>query len=342
TLFHLAAAHLANIQVARGELGAARQTHEQALVEAKSIGEPVSPLVALSHAGIGALRYEWNDLAAAEQHFNEGMAHARLWDQWESLVHLTLGRAHLKQRAGETQAALQILDELNSPPLEGMDLPLRAYAARLSEPYSASAWLASNLTEDFLKPKPTSEAYLLDVARLMDSLHARDDALALIQRLIQFAEDGGRRHTLIRAKVALAMVGDVPEALVQALQLAEPEGYISTFVDEGEPMQNLLRHLLKQSRLEPRLCAYVERLLGAFEPSRRQSMQAGGLIEPLSERELEVVRYIAEGLSNHEIASRLYLSPNTLKAHTQNIFVKMGVHSRLQAVNKAKELGLIE
>jgi LuxR family maltose regulon positive regulatory protein len=291
---------------------------------------------------MGALRYEWNDLAAAEQHFNEGMAHARLWDQWESLVHLALGLAHLKQRAGETQAALQILDELTSPPLEGMDLPLRAYGARLRDPSSASAWLASNVTGDFLEPTPTSEAYLLDVARLMDSLHARDDALALIRRLIQFAEDGGRRHTLIRAKVALAIVGNLPEALVEALQLAEPAGYISTFVDEGESMQDLLRHLLNRPQLEPRLCAYIEKLLGAFEPSRRQPMQAEGLIEPLSERELEVVRYIAEGLSNQQIAGRLYLSPNTLKAHTQNIFVKMGVHSRLQAVNKAKELGLIE
>jgi ATP/maltotriose-dependent transcriptional regulator MalT len=85
----------------------------------------------------------------------------------------------------------------------------------------------------------------------------------------------------------------------------------------------------------------VEKLLSAFEPAPRKPKQDAELAEPLSERELEVLRYIAEGLSNPEIARRLYLSPNTLKAHTQNIFLKLDVHNRLQAVSKAKELGLI-
>jgi LuxR family maltose regulon positive regulatory protein len=148
-------------------------------------------------------------------------------------------------------------------------------------------------------------------------------------------------HTLIRAKIALALVGSQPEALIEALRFAEPEGYISTFVDEGEPMQNLLNHLLKQARLEPHLTAYVAKLLSAFEPPPRKPKRIGGLVEPLSEREVEVLRHMAEGLSNPEIASRLYLSPNTLKAHAQNIFMKLDVHNRLQAVSKAKELGLI-
>ena len=182
----------------------------------------------------------------------------------------------------------------------------------------------------------------MDIARLMESLHRLDEALTLIQKVIQFAKRGGRTHTLIRAKVALALVGNKPDALVEALRLAEPEGYISTFVDEGEPMRNLLNHLLRQPRLDPHLSAYAEKILSAYNPAPRKPNQAKGLIEPLSEREVEVLRYIAEGLSNPEIASRLYLSPNTLKAHAQNIFMKLDVHNRLQAVSKAKELGLIE
>lgn len=341
-LFHLAVGHLANIQLAQGQLRAARQTHEQALAEAKDLGQTISPYIALSHAGLGALHYEWNDLAAAEHHFAEGLAHAHLWNQWESLGPLALGRARLKHRAGDLQAALDILDELDSPPLESIELPIRAYAARLRSRDFASAWLAANITESMLEPNPVNECFLLDVARLMAYTHRPAESLALIQKIIQFAQSGERLHTLICAKVALALVGNMPNALVEALQLGEPEGYISTFVDEGEPMQILLSHLPKQSSLEPRLSAYAKRLILAFEPALRKPKQTGGLIEPLSERELEVLRYIAQGLSNPEIASRLYLSPNTLKAHAQNIFMKLDVHNRLQAVSKAKELRLIE
>ena len=341
-LFHLAAGHLANIQLTQGKLSAARQTYEQALSEDKYLEQTVSPYVSLSHTGLGTLHYEWNDLATAESHFNEGLAHAQVWNQWESLVPLALGRARLKQRAGEPQAALDILNELHSPPLEGMDLPLRAYAARLRDPDSASAWLAANITESMLEPNSVNETYLLDIARLLASLQRPEEALALIQKIIHFAQNGGRTGTLIRAKVALALVGNRPDALIEALQLAEPEGYISTFVDEGEAMQKLLNHVLRQARLGWHLSEYVEKLLSAFEPTPRKPKQADGLIEPLSERELEVLGYIAEGLSNPEIARRLYLSTNTLKAHAQNIFAKLDVHNRLQAVSKAKELGLFE
>jgi LuxR family transcriptional regulator, maltose regulon positive regulatory protein len=341
-VFHLATGHLANIQFAQGQLQASRLTHEQALAEAKNLGQLISPYIALSYAGLGTIHYEWNDLAAAEQYFNEGLAQGRLWNQWESLVPLALGRARLKLRDGETPAALTILDELASPPLAGMEMPLKAYAARLRERVSASAWLAAHITESRLEPTPVNEIWLLDIARLLASLQFMEEALALIQKMIVFAESGGRTNTLIRAKVALSVVGNQPEALVEALKLAEPANYISTFIDEGEPMQAMLSHVLKHCHLEPALSAYAEKLQSVFEPAPRRSIPAGGLIEPLSEREVEVLRYMAEGLSNPEIASRLYLSPNTLKAHAQNIFMKLEVHNRLQAVSRAKDLKLIE
>jgi LuxR family maltose regulon positive regulatory protein len=341
-LFYLSTGHLANILVVQGQLHTAFQTHVQALSKINTLGQMLSPYNALSHAGLGALHYEWNDLAAAEQHFATGLAQARLWNQWESLIPLAMGRARLKQRAGETQAALKILDELQSPPVVGTDLVLRVYAARLRDPDSASAWLATNITAPMLGPNPANEAWLLDLARLLTSLQRNDEALALIRKLIDFAESGGRTHTLIQAKAALALAGNLPDALIEALQLAEPEGYLSTFVDEGEPMQNMLDHVLKKARLEANIGSYVEKLLSAFEPASRKAKQAGGLVEHLSERELEVLRYMAKGLSNPQIAGRLYLSPNTLKAHAQNIFMKLDVHNRLQAVSKAKELGLIE
>ncbi len=341
-LYHLANGHLANIQYAQGHLQAACQTHERGLAEARNLDQMVSPFVAISLAGLGTIHYEWNDLATAERYFTEALAQARLWNQWESLVPLALGRARLKLRSGEREAAILILEEMVSPPLEGMDLPINALAARLNEPAFATTWLTSILKDRQLEPNPISEGWLLDTARLMASLERTELALSLIKKIIQFAENGGRIDTLIRALVAQALVGNQPEALRRALQLAEPEGYLATFLDEGEPMRNMLNHILKKADLPARLNKYVQRLLGAFAPVAQKTVIMDGLVENLTERELEVLRYMAEGYSNPEIAGRLYLSPNTLKAHAQNIFMKMDVHNRLQAVSRGKELGLIE
>jgi len=342
TLFHLATAHLANIQFMQGQLGAAEQTHAQALAEADSFSRPSSPLIALNHAGIGTVRYEWNDLAAASRHFSEGLVRARLWTQWESLFSLALGRAYIKQRAGETQAAIDILNEVDSPPTPGMELPLRAYAALLGGSDSALVWLAAHPTESSPEPNPANEFLALTIVRLLASVRRTDEAIALLQKIIHFAESGERVTTLIQSKVALAVVAGQAETLMEALALAEPEGYLSTFLIEGEPMSNLLQLVLRQPNLDPRIAAYARSVLAGFDRASRKPKQSTALVEPLTERELEVLRYIAEGLSNPEIASRLYLSTNTLKAHTQNIFMKLDVHNRVQAASKAKKLGLIE
>jgi LuxR family maltose regulon positive regulatory protein len=133
-------------------------------------------------------------------------------------------------------------------------------------------------------------------------------------------------------------------ALKRALSLAEPEGYVRTFVDEGEPMARLLYKAMTRGTAPE----YVRRLLAAFPtaeakqtvPATSQPPQSE-LIEPLTERELEVLQLVAEGLTNPEIASRLYLSLNTVKVHTRNIYGKLGAHSRTQAVGRARALGVL-
>ncbi len=217
---------------------------------------------------------------------------------------------------------------------------MRAYAALLRGPEAAGAWLSAHPAEVAAQAAPANESLLLMAARLMSCVGRAAEATALLERLVRFAEDGGRKHILIQAKVALTSLRSQPDALLDALRLAEPEGYISTFTMEGRPLTDMLQSLLRRPKLEPHLQAYARKLLSAFEPPRKASA-AQGLIEPLSEREIEVLRHIAAGLTNPEIARRLYLSPNTLKAHTQNIFLKLDVHNRLQAVSKAKELGII-
>ena len=184
-----------------------------------------------------------------------------------------------------------------------------------------------------------------------------DETALLLQRLLEAAETGGRISRVIEILNLQALTfqatGDLDRALnalERALSLAEPQGFIRTFVDEGPPMARLLYEALPRAEslshgISP---DYVHRLLAAFpvadpeqtDPSKSQVPESE-LIEPLSERELEVLQLIAEGLTNPEIATRLYLSLNTVKVHTRNVYGKLGANNRTQAAAKARELGLI-
>ncbi|MGD9049584.1 MAG: LuxR C-terminal-related transcriptional regulator, partial [Anaerolineae bacterium] len=157
----------------------------------------------------------------------------------------------------------------------------------------------------------------------------------------------------IQALRALAIAGvmgpdQALESLEWALHLAEPEGYVRLFLDEGEAMI----HLLQQAAERGIAPTYVQALLAAFgageDPGR--PMRAGALpaarrpsplVEPLTPRELEVLRLLAEGLTNPEIARRLVVSLPTVKSHARNIYGKLGVHGRREAVDQARELGIL-
>ncbi|HEX2980862.1 MAG TPA: LuxR C-terminal-related transcriptional regulator [Anaerolineaceae bacterium] len=172
-------------------------------------------------------------------------------------------------------------------------------------------------------------------------------ALGLLARLLKAAQDGGRNGStieiLILQSLAYQAQGDRLHALAsleRALTLAEPEGYVRVFVDEGEAMQLLIE---KQSRKrDDPLSNYVDKLLAAFtQPvAAHQSARTHPGVEALSERELEVLRLLRSELSGPEIAQQLIVSLNTLRTHTKNIFNKLGVNNRRAAVRRAEELDL--
>jgi LuxR family maltose regulon positive regulatory protein len=186
----------------------------------------------------------------------------------------------------------------------------------------------------------------LTLARVLLAQDASAEALALLQKLLPQAEDDGRVGRAIEMHaleaLALQMLGEGERALdglARALGLAEPEGYVRLFVEAGEPMVALLQKAAARG-IAP---AYVTGLLGAFGPSAHASVTSSAqpLAEPLTERELQVLHLIAEGLTNPEIAQRLFISLPTVKSHARNIYGKLGVHRRRQAVAQARALGIL-
>ena len=188
--------------------------------------------------------------------------------------------------------------------------------------------------------------------------------MGLLERLLKAAEEGGRKGSVIEILVLQAIAyhaqGDLPAALVplqHALALAEPEGYVRIFLDEGSSMLQLLRAKLPPREIMPRqgLPTYTDKLLAAFEAEQKRSAGKSPLpdwqsqsppalqplIEPLSQRELEVLRLFKTELSGPEIAHELVISLSTVRTHTKSIYSKLNVNNRRAAVKRAEELHLI-
>jgi len=189
--------------------------------------------------------------------------------------------------------------------------------------------------------------YIALVRILMAHKHL-DKATSLLQRLLDAQELSGHLTKTIQILILLSLTyyeqdnsDQAFATLEKALALAEPAGYFRIFVDEGQPMARMLYDALSRE-IAP---DYVQKLLAAF-PTERQEKKSQEpdfeWIEPLSEREIEVLVLIAEGLTNQEISGRLYVSLNTVKAHTRNIYSKIGVNNRTHAVSKARTLGILQ
>jgi LuxR family maltose regulon positive regulatory protein len=191
----------------------------------------------------------------------------------------------------------------------------------------------------------------ISFARILIAQGRRDETTKLLQFMLEAAEEGGATTRMIEIMILQTLAcqagGDTDQAmktLERALTLAEPRGYCRIFVDEGPSVASLLYKALDRG-IAP---DYVRRLLAAFPidepaqviPSESQVSQFA-YVEPLSERETEILKLIAEGLTNPEIANRLFLSLHTVKTHTRNIYSKLDVHNRTEAVARARVVGLL-
>ncbi len=180
------------------------------------------------------------------------------------------------------------------------------------------------------------------MARILIAQGRAGEALSLLSSLAQPAEKGKRFGNLIEILIlqalALKSTGNAPEALKsieKALILAEPENYMRIFIDEGQPAFELLYASNNQNI--PVSKDYIARLLAAFPSYKSEST----LSEPITKREREILKLIAAGMSNQQIADALVLAAGTVRAHTANIYRKLDVSNRIQAVTRAKELNLL-
>jgi LuxR family transcriptional regulator, maltose regulon positive regulatory protein len=357
----------AKLEMIGGRLRSAEEFLRRAQRLAGDQDEQPLSAVGIVHVGMAELLYERGDLDGAERYLKEGIELGKRGSEAKVLVLSYVNLARVLMARGDAEHSLTKIQEawrLAQWTSTGAWPPVGAWRARLllaqGDVELAARWSREyGKSEDYLSYSRILER--ITMARILLAQNKTGEALEFLEELLEAAESKERMWHVIEILMLQALAfearGETERALAaleRSLALAEPEGYVRTFVDEGAPMAALLAKLLKERR-EGRTVErsgaspwYVDRLLtqilaGAASQGRSPRGTDGSpLLEPLSERELEVLRLVAEGLSNREIAQRLFVSVGTVKAHVSHVYGKLLVRSRTQAVARARELQLIE
>ena len=364
---------LADIRRIQGRLGEAEGLYAEALYLARAgingasahLAEPGTLLLQTTadlFVGLSTLHHAWGDLESAAKQVTQGRELGTQQILSNSASRLCISMACIKESAGDLQEALNQLQAAERfykrdaiPDLR----PIAAHKARIwakqGRLTDALGWVhTSGLSaDDALSYRKEFEQITL--ARVLiadyrseqteDSIH---DAIKLLGGLLDAAKANGRMGSVIEISVLQALIhqaqGDKPAALVslaQALTLAEIEGTIQLFIDEGEPM----RALLSESLTHGANPSFVTQLLTAMNSQVDSDATSSDpnqlLIEPLSKREIEVLGLLATGHTNQAVADELVIAVSTVKKHVNNIFGKLGVGRRTQAISRARDLGLL-
>jgi LuxR family maltose regulon positive regulatory protein len=328
----------------------------------------------LIYQGLGYVALERNDLNAAERYVDRSIELGKHWGNVEVLVDNYVCQALVRQAQGEEEGSLQAIEAALRLSQGQHVSPL---TLRLVKAYQARLWILQGDLKTALGTARPPVGEIGKVARWGDSRTNREDrqdeigvvnlfmrwveestvirlllaqrsfdvalkaATALLQALNEAGWDGADLEVRILQVLAWQGLGEEEralEALRPALSLAESEGYVRPFVDGGKPMAALLRRAISQGVLPS--CARELLLTIERERDGEAHSTSSVLIEPLSDREREVLQLIVAGLTNREIAERLYIAVSTVKSHVNNIYGKMGVSNRAQAVARAIELEL--
>lgn len=360
----LATCGLAQVQMVQGKRHLAFKTAQEALRLAAEEGGSALPAAAYAYVGMGQIRYEWNDLDAADYYLEEGIALSERWGNGDMFVYGYTVLAQVKQARGDMAGALEMIER----------------AERYVHSYQQRPWIVAimvaqqirlALLQDHLDAvhrwtEVADQAYVATFeavtrTRIHLAQQQPEQALALVLPQAEQAIASGRIGSFIELLLLLALAYQQQEqlpratqALEEALTLAEPQGYLRLFLDEGAPMRDLLICWLRQrmsghpEARQQKLMLYVKKLLDSFAAAPQErarqpesSSSYAGTQSPLSQRERDILQHLAAGQSNEEIADALVLAVSTVKWHLSRIYGKLNVQSRTQAVLQAKRLQLL-
>ncbi len=377
--YYVAQANLAHLIGLRGQRRQA-DAHCQSVI-AHSLDEHgrESPLAFFVHLPWAGILYDANQLAEARQHLEHGFEVCRRLGFSPIMAGGSETLAFILFAEGQTQAALDFVQEGRRQALD-FHLPWIAiqaqvveawFSLRLGDIQAAQRW-AQEAHLSLQDARSTDRGFeYLTLARLLLAERKLEDGRTLLGSLLQAAQQAGRYTTELQCCILLALLeqqasrkDEARRWTARALQMAAPQDYLRMFLDEGAEVRALLAEFrlkvsdvgFENSDFKLMVEKFISRLLAAFDQpagtpavwgavqnpqSAIKNHKSEILVEPLSPRELEVLALMAGGLSNAEIARKLYLTVNTLKAHTNSIYGKLDVHSRMQAVIRARELGLL-
>ncbi|MET0764473.1 MAG: LuxR C-terminal-related transcriptional regulator [Blastococcus sp.] len=347
---------LADMRLAQGRLREATSIFERGLQRAEQF-RPVLRGAADMHVGLSQLVRERGDLDAARRHL---LASSELGEHLglpQNRYRWRVAMARIREADGDLDGALELLDEAERLYVGDFSPDARPVPALRARVLIAQGRWAETLA--WARERGLSVdgelSYLrefehLTLARALVARGAaerdessHDEATRFLERLFRAAEDGARTGSVIEILIVLALAhrargagAAAGAALSRALELAEPEDYVRSFVDEGPPMADLLRAIATPGPVG----TYARRLLAAFAGTDVSRPVSQGLVDPLSARELDVLRLLGTDLDGPDIARRLFVSLNTVRTHTKNIYAKLGVNNRRAAVRRAVELDL--
>ena len=360
-------------QAKQGRLHEALGTYREALELAAGPSGRELPVSGFPLVRLGDLSREWNDLETASRDLSKGVELCVQWGQTDiladgyiALARLRLAQGDWNQAADTLQKAERLMRSTKPDPWITCwldDCRLRLWLS-VGDLAAASRWARGSRLRADGELSYQHDLNHVNLARVLVAQGTQrpsgpylGEALGLLARLLKAAEAAKWINEAIKVLILQALAfqarGEGEEASVslgQALSLAEPGGYVRTFTDEGEPMRLLISdfrlQIEKQARnaSEPNshfLLTYVDKLLAAFPGFGLRETDKPAIVEPLSQRELEVLRLLTSHLSRSEIAQELFISVNTARSHIRNIYAKLSVNRRKDAIQRAKDLGLL-
>ena len=352
---------LGSVMCRRGKFKEAKDFSRQLLSLAIENGIEQTGIVGSLYGNLGTIFCEWNDFDEGLRLINKGIELSELGRDPVILASCQLGLLRAFMYRMDFAGAVKLMENINE---HAGHFALPPWITNTISAINVFFWLGSGNLNSALQwaqerglsiddtPDGSHEVEYLALAHIHIAQNKLDEADRLLQRLIENAKAGDRVYMMIEMRLMRALIfkakQDTAAAMAElrlALSLAEPGGLIMILVNKGKPVADLLEEIVAVKKRDHDAAkagfslSYAKKILSSFKAVSAPKIE--GLMDPISERELEVLRLIAAGLSNREIAEKLFISLNTVKTHTKNINSKLDVNNRIKAVARAKELGLL-